>query len=46
MEMSRPSNSKFMAGKSTTSLTGPNDDVIIPKGARKLDWEVELELAV
>jgi 2,4-didehydro-3-deoxy-L-rhamnonate hydrolase len=28
--------------KSTTSLVGPFDPVIIPRGATKLDWEVEL----
>ncbi len=32
--------------KSTTSLIGPNDHVIIPKGATKLDWEVELALII
>ena len=28
--------------KSTTSLTGSNDDIIIPKNSVKTDWEVEL----
>lgn len=28
--------------KATSSLVGPNDDVIIPKGSEKTDWEVEL----
>jgi 2-keto-4-pentenoate hydratase/2-oxohepta-3-ene-1,7-dioic acid hydratase in catechol pathway len=28
--------------KATTSLTGPNDDIIQPKNSTKLDWEVEL----
>jgi 2-keto-4-pentenoate hydratase/2-oxohepta-3-ene-1,7-dioic acid hydratase in catechol pathway len=32
--------------KSTSSLAGPNDAVVIPKGASKLDWEVELALVV
>ena len=32
--------------KATSSLAGPNDDVIIPKGASKLDWEVELALVI
>jgi len=32
--------------KSTSSITGPNDAVIIPKGASKLDWEVELALVI
>jgi 2,4-diketo-3-deoxy-L-fuconate hydrolase len=32
--------------KATTSLAGPNDKVVIPKGASKLDWEVELALVI
>jgi 2,4-diketo-3-deoxy-L-fuconate hydrolase len=32
--------------KATTALAGPNDDVMIPRGATKLDWEVELAVIV
>ena len=32
--------------KSTTSLVGPFDDVIIPKNSTKSDWEVELALVI
>ena len=32
--------------KSTTSLCGPNDDLIIPKNSSKTDWEVELAFVV
>jgi 2-keto-4-pentenoate hydratase/2-oxohepta-3-ene-1,7-dioic acid hydratase in catechol pathway len=32
--------------KATTSLTGPNDPVVIPRGGTKLDWEVELAVVV
>ena len=32
--------------KATTALTGPNDDVILPKGAQKGDWEVELGIVI
>ncbi len=32
--------------KTTTSLCGPNDDVIQPKGSTKLDWEVELGIVI
>ena len=32
--------------KSTTALAGPNDDVVIPKGASKVDWEVELAVVI
>ena len=28
--------------KATTSLVGPNDPVVIPRNAAKVDWEVEL----
>jgi 2,4-diketo-3-deoxy-L-fuconate hydrolase len=32
--------------KSTTSLCGPDDDLIIPKNSEKTDWEVELAFIV
>jgi len=32
--------------KSTTSLVGPNDDIIIPKKSVKTDWEVELAFVI
>jgi 2,4-diketo-3-deoxy-L-fuconate hydrolase len=32
--------------KATTSLSGPNDDVMIPRGGCKLDWEVELAIVI
>jgi 2,4-didehydro-3-deoxy-L-rhamnonate hydrolase len=32
--------------KSTTSLSGPNDDVVIPKNSFKTDWEVELAFVI
>lgn len=32
--------------KSTTALCGPNDNVIIPKGSEKTDWEVELAIVI
>ncbi|MES2265626.1 MAG: fumarylacetoacetate hydrolase family protein [Bacteroidota bacterium] len=32
--------------KSTTSLVGPNDDIIIPKNSVKTDWEVELAVVI
>jgi 2,4-didehydro-3-deoxy-L-rhamnonate hydrolase len=32
--------------KSTTALSGPNDDVIIPKNSTKTDWEVELAVVI
>jgi 2-keto-4-pentenoate hydratase/2-oxohepta-3-ene-1,7-dioic acid hydratase in catechol pathway len=32
--------------KSTTALCGPFDQVIIPKGSTKTDWEVELAIVI
>jgi 2-keto-4-pentenoate hydratase/2-oxohepta-3-ene-1,7-dioic acid hydratase in catechol pathway len=32
--------------KATTSLCGPNDDVVIPRGSTKMDYEVELALVI
>ena len=32
--------------KATTSICGPNDDVIIPWGSKKTDWEVELGVVI
>jgi 2,4-didehydro-3-deoxy-L-rhamnonate hydrolase len=32
--------------KATSSLVGPNDNLIIPKGSEKTDWEVELAVVV
>jgi 2,4-diketo-3-deoxy-L-fuconate hydrolase len=32
--------------KAPSSLSGPNDDVIIPRSSQKTDWEVELAVVV
>ena len=32
--------------KATSSLNGPNDDIEIIKGSKKLDWEVELGIII
>jgi 2-keto-4-pentenoate hydratase/2-oxohepta-3-ene-1,7-dioic acid hydratase in catechol pathway len=32
--------------KATTSVSGPNDDIIIPKNSVKTDWEVELAVVI
>lgn len=32
--------------KATSSLIGPNDDVIIPRGSSRTDWEVELAVVI
>ena len=32
--------------KAITSLSGPDDDVMLPKGSKKTDWEVELGIVI
>lgn len=32
--------------KATSAVSGPNDDIIKPRGSTKLDWEVELALVI
>ncbi len=32
--------------KATSTIIGPNDDVIIPRGSEKTDWEVELGVVI
>ncbi|NRA19241.1 MAG: fumarylacetoacetate hydrolase family protein [Oceanospirillaceae bacterium] len=32
--------------KATSAIIGPNDDVIIPRGSQKSDWEVELGVVI
>jgi 2-keto-4-pentenoate hydratase/2-oxohepta-3-ene-1,7-dioic acid hydratase in catechol pathway len=32
--------------KATSAICGPNDDIVIPRGGTKTDWEVELGVAI
>jgi 2-keto-4-pentenoate hydratase/2-oxohepta-3-ene-1,7-dioic acid hydratase in catechol pathway len=32
--------------KATTALVGPDDELVIPRGAEKVDWEVELAVVI
>jgi 2,4-diketo-3-deoxy-L-fuconate hydrolase len=32
--------------KATSSICGPNDNVVIPRGSKKSDWEVELGVVI
>lgn len=32
--------------KSTTSLVGPNDNIVIPRNSKKTDWEVEFGIVI
>lgn len=36
----------ILFNKHTAALSGPFDDVILPPGSRKLDWEVELAFVI
>jgi len=36
----------ILFSKTTTSITGPNDPVVLPKDAQKGDWEVELAFVI
>jgi 2-keto-4-pentenoate hydratase/2-oxohepta-3-ene-1,7-dioic acid hydratase in catechol pathway len=32
--------------KATSSIVGPNDDIVLPRGSHKTDWEVELGVVI
>lgn len=32
--------------KATSAIGGPNDDILIPRGSRRTDWEVELAIVI
>jgi 2-keto-4-pentenoate hydratase/2-oxohepta-3-ene-1,7-dioic acid hydratase in catechol pathway len=32
--------------KASSSISGPNDQIILPEGSKKLDWEIELAFVV
>jgi 2-keto-4-pentenoate hydratase/2-oxohepta-3-ene-1,7-dioic acid hydratase in catechol pathway len=32
--------------KATSAICGPNDDIVIPRGSQKTDWEVELGVII
>ena len=32
--------------KSTTAIVGPDDDLVLPRGSTKTDWEVELAVVI
>ncbi|MET0408254.1 MAG: fumarylacetoacetate hydrolase family protein [Hyphomicrobium sp.] len=36
----------ILFNKATTSIVGPNDDVMIPRNSRHLDWEVEIAFVI
>ncbi len=36
----------ILFNKAPSCIVGPNDDVVIPKGSEKTDWEVELAIVI
>ncbi len=36
----------ILFNKATSCIIGPNDDVMLPKGSKKTDWEVELAVVI
>ncbi len=42
----KPPVEPIIFSKAPTSLSGPNDPVIIPRGSQKTDWEVELAIVI
>jgi 2-keto-4-pentenoate hydratase/2-oxohepta-3-ene-1,7-dioic acid hydratase in catechol pathway len=36
----------ILFSKATSAISGPHDDVVIPKGSEKCDWEVELGVVI
>jgi 2,4-didehydro-3-deoxy-L-rhamnonate hydrolase len=36
----------ILFNKSTSCIMGPNDEVMIPKGSKKTDWEVEIAIVI
>jgi 2-keto-4-pentenoate hydratase/2-oxohepta-3-ene-1,7-dioic acid hydratase in catechol pathway len=36
----------ILFSKSTTAIQGPDDPIVIPRGSRKTDWEVELAFVI
>jgi len=42
----KPPGQPIIFHKATTSICGPDDDVEMPRGAKALDWEVELAIVI
>jgi 2-keto-4-pentenoate hydratase/2-oxohepta-3-ene-1,7-dioic acid hydratase in catechol pathway len=41
-----PPKEPILFNKAPSCLAGPNDDIVIPKGSTKTDWEVELAVVI
>jgi 2-keto-4-pentenoate hydratase/2-oxohepta-3-ene-1,7-dioic acid hydratase in catechol pathway len=42
----QPPREPVLFNKAPSCIVGPNDDVMVPKGSTKLDWEVELAVVI
>ncbi|MBL8574119.1 MAG: fumarylacetoacetate hydrolase family protein [Hyphomicrobiaceae bacterium] len=42
----KPPVEPILFNKAPSSIVGPNDDIVIPRGSRKTDWEVELAVVI
>jgi 2,4-diketo-3-deoxy-L-fuconate hydrolase len=42
----KPPGQPIVFSKHNSALSGPNDDVVLPPGSQKLDWEVELGIVI
>lgn len=42
----KPPREPILFMKGTYCIVGPNDDIIIPRGSKKTDWEVELGIVI
>jgi 2-keto-4-pentenoate hydratase/2-oxohepta-3-ene-1,7-dioic acid hydratase in catechol pathway len=42
----KPPTEPILFNKAPSCIVGPNDDVVIPKGSEKTDWEVELAIVI
>ncbi|MCP8939135.1 fumarylacetoacetate hydrolase family protein [Alsobacter sp. SYSU M60028] len=41
-----PPKEPILFNKAPNCVQGPNDDIVIPKGSKKTDWEVELAIVI
>ena len=42
----KPPTEPILFMKATSAINGPDDDIMIPKGSEKTDWEVELGIVI
>jgi 2-keto-4-pentenoate hydratase/2-oxohepta-3-ene-1,7-dioic acid hydratase in catechol pathway len=42
----KPPSEPIVFMKATSCITGPNDDIVIPKNSKKTDWEVEIAFVI